>query len=60
MDLAAITPESVFAMGSALTASAIGTGVEKKILAQAQQEGNNLAELIASSGGPGSQINTYA
>ena len=47
-------------MNSALTGSAIGISVEKKVLEQAQTDGSNLARLIDSAGGLGGNINTYA
>jgi hypothetical protein len=60
VDLSSITPEAVFAQQTALTASAFGTGVEKKVLAMAQTDGANLVRLIDSAGGVGQNISTYA
>jgi len=47
-------------MKTALTGSAFGMGVEKKVIEQAQTDGANLARLIDSAGGLGGTINTQA
>ena len=60
MDLTSITPEAVFAQSMAMTASAMGMGVEKKVLSLAQVEGADLAQMIDSSGGVGQTVSTYA
>ena len=60
MDPLSITPESILAQSSAVTASAMGVGMEKKVIDQARIDGANLVELIASSGGIGRNVNTYA
>ena len=48
------------AQSMAMTASAMGVGVEKKVLDLAQVEGADLARMIDSSGGVGQSISTYA
>ena len=60
MDLSALTPETIVAQQAAMTGSAFGIGVARKVLDMAQVEGADLAQLIASSGSVGRNLNVTA
>jgi len=55
-----LSVESIIGQQAALTRSALGVGVERKVLDMARTEGADLARLIDSSGGVGRTIDTSA
>lgn len=57
---AGLSVESIIGQQAALTRSALGMGVVRKVLDMAQAEGADLARLIDSSGGVGRNIDTSA
>jgi hypothetical protein len=60
LDPTALSVDSITAQSAAMTQSSFGMGVERKVLALAQVEGADLANLMASAGGVGRNISTYA
>lgn len=60
MDLANVSIESLVAQKAAVTQSAIGVSVERKVLDMAQAEGASLVRLMDSAGGLGGNVSTYA
>jgi len=57
---ASLSVESIIGQQAALTRSALGMGVVRKVLDMAQAEGADLARLIDSAGGVGRNIDTSA
>jgi len=55
-----LSVESIIGQQAALTRSAVGVSVERKVLDMARTQGEDLARLIDSAGGVGRAVDTYA